>query len=110
MLYFSSFTILVAFTILNLVVAVILDKFVESASDEGLFRNTDFFEILQKKMILDRFISRLKHKVSILWFQWVFWWPRTPIGNMKQGVLPFGGSAPLNGHDLALCQNSDKLK
>ncbi|KAK9823223.1 hypothetical protein WJX72_001160 [[Myrmecia] bisecta] len=65
-LYFSSFMVIGAFVMLNLVIAVILDKFVENASSEGLFRNTDFYEIMSKKMVLDRFMRKLKLKVKEL--------------------------------------------
>ncbi len=50
---------------LNLVIAVIIDQFVESAGREGLFLDNTLFEILHKKMLLDRFLKRLRTKVCI---------------------------------------------
>ena len=54
--YLFSFVVLAQFVMLNLVIAVILSNFVEAASDEGLLQSHDFFEILQRKMVLDRFV------------------------------------------------------
>ena len=60
---------------LNLVIAVIIDQFVESAGREGLFLDNTLFEILHKKMLLDRFLKRLRTKVKVcpclLNFNWL---------------------------------------
>lgn len=60
-----SFIFGVNFVMLNLVIAVIIDQFVESAGREGLFLDNTLFEILHKKMLLDRFLKRLRTKVGI---------------------------------------------
>ncbi|KAK9829920.1 hypothetical protein WJX72_008649 [[Myrmecia] bisecta] len=62
-IYFISFMVMAAYIMINLVIAVILDKFVEQASAEGLFRDNGFWEVLQKQMVLERFLRRLKLKV-----------------------------------------------
>lgn len=62
--YCISFIFGVNFIVLNLVIAVIIDQFVESAGREGLFLDNTLFEILHKKMLLDRFLKRLRTKVS----------------------------------------------
>ena len=64
-IYCISFIFGVNFIMLNLVIAVIIDQFVESAGREGLFLDNTLFEILHKKMLLDRFLKRLRTKVCI---------------------------------------------
>ena len=70
-IYCISFIFGVNFVMLNLVIAVIIDQFVESAGREGLFLDNTLFEILHKKMLLDRFLKRLRTKVpclpAVLW-------------------------------------------
>ena len=65
-IYCISFIFGVNFVMLNLVIAVIIDQFVESAGREGLFLDNTLFEILHKKMLLDRFLKRLRTKVGFL--------------------------------------------
>ena len=65
-IYCISFIFGVNFVMLNLVIAVIIDQFVESAGREGLFLDNTLFEILHKKMLLDRFLKRLRTKVRVL--------------------------------------------
>lgn len=65
-IYCISFIFGVNFVMLNLVIAVIIDQFVESAGREGLFLDNTLFEILHKKMLLDRFLKRLRTKVGLL--------------------------------------------
>lgn len=54
-----------SFVMLNLVIAVILNNFVEAASDEGLLQNSNVFDILQRKMVLDRFSRRMQLKLEM---------------------------------------------
>ena len=63
-IYFVSFLMAATFIMLNLVVAVILDKFVENAALEGLFRTDVLFEVLRKKMLLERFLRLMHTKVG----------------------------------------------
>ena len=74
-IYCISFIFGVNFVMLNLVIAVIIDQFVESAGREGLFLDNTLFEILHKKMLLDRFLKRLRTKVKVcpclLNFNWL---------------------------------------
>ena len=52
-MFFITFIILTSFMLLNLFVAIILDKFVDSAQAEGLLSTASFFDALQRKMLLD---------------------------------------------------------
>lgn len=62
-IYFTTFAAIAGFVLLQLVVAVILEKFVESATSEGLFANNNFFEVMHRKILLDRFMKQLQTKV-----------------------------------------------
>ena len=64
-MFLSSFVVLASFVMLNLVIAVILNNFVEAASDEGLLHSQNFFDILQRKMVLDGFSRRMHHKLKL---------------------------------------------
>ncbi|KAL0023530.1 hypothetical protein WJX79_008642 [Trebouxia sp. C0005] len=89
-IYCISFIFGVNFIMLNLVIAVIIDQFVESAGREGLFLDNTLFEILHKKMLLDRFLKRLRTKVRT-------YQEREQAANKKskrgrrKSVLLFGG-------------------
>ena len=61
--YFVTFIMAATMIMLNLVVAVILDKFVENAALEGLFRTDVLYEVLRKKMLLERFLRLMHTKV-----------------------------------------------
>lgn len=63
-LYFITFIILASFMLLNLFVAVILDKFIDSAQAEGLLSTASFFDALHRKMLLDGFMEKLKAKLD----------------------------------------------
>jgi len=65
-IYFLSFTVIGSFVMLNLIIAVILDQFITAASSEGLLRTDNFFDVLSKKVILDRFLWALKKKLKAL--------------------------------------------
>ncbi|DBB15358.1 TPA: hypothetical protein ACH3X3_003603 [Trebouxia sp. C0006] len=90
-IYCISFIFGVNFIMLNLVIAVIIDQFVESAGREGLFLDNTLFEILHKKMLLDRFLKRLRTKVRT-------YQEREQAANKKakrgrrKSVLLFGGA------------------
>jgi len=62
--YFISFILIGSFVMLNLVIAVILDKFIDSAESEGLLSTNSFFDALQRKMLLDGFIAKLRLKLD----------------------------------------------
>ena len=62
--YFISFIILAAFVMLNLVIAVIIDNFVASAESEGLLKSDSFFDMIQKKMLIDRFVDALTDHIA----------------------------------------------
>jgi len=61
--FFISFMLMGTYVMLNLIIAVVLEKFVDSASKEGLLRTDTLFDILRRKMIMDRFIGRIRTKV-----------------------------------------------
>ena len=63
-LFFITFIILTSFMLLNLFVAIILDKFVDSAQAEGLLSTASFFDALQRKMLLDGFMEKLKARLD----------------------------------------------
>ena len=63
-IYFVTFLMAATMIMLNLVVAVILDKFVENAALEGLFRTDVLYEVLRKKMLLERFLRLMHTKVG----------------------------------------------
>lgn len=62
-IYFVTFIVLGTF-MLSLVIAVILDKFVDSAESEGLLSTNSFFDALQRKMLLDGFLNNLKQRLD----------------------------------------------
>lgn len=62
-IYFTTFAAIGGFVLVQLVVAVILEKFVESATSEGLFAKNNFFEVMHRKILLDRFMKQLQTKV-----------------------------------------------
>ncbi|KAK9863870.1 hypothetical protein WJX84_008306, partial [Apatococcus fuscideae] len=63
-IYFTTFAAIGGFVLVQLVVAVILEKFVESATSEGLFAKNNFFEVMHRKILLDRFMKQLQTKVQ----------------------------------------------
>lgn len=93
-IYCISFIFGVNFVMLNLVIAVIIDQFVESAGREGLFLDNTLFEILHKKMLLDRFLKRLRTKVKLCPCLPSFSWLRY-TGGGGQGLKRGEGSAVL---------------
>jgi hypothetical protein len=63
-LFFISFIFLASFMLLNMFVAIILDKFIDSAQAEGLLSTASFFDALQRKMLLDGFMEKLKARLD----------------------------------------------
>jgi len=63
--YYITFMLFGSFVMLNLIIAVILDKFVDAATNEGLLSTNTFFDALQRKMLLDSFIKKLRKKVAL---------------------------------------------
>ncbi|XRA99340.1 voltage-dependent calcium channel T type alpha-1H [Pycnococcus provasolii] len=61
-LFFISFTVAASLVMLNLIIAVILDQFLSEAGSEGLLQSNNFFDVLRKKMILDRFMLKVAIK------------------------------------------------
>ena len=41
-----------------------VDNFTESAQSEGLLSTASFFDLLQRKMLLDGFVAALKRKLE----------------------------------------------
>ena len=64
-LFFIAFLLLGSMVLLNLIIAVILDRFVDSAASEGLLSTSNFFDAIQRKLLLDGFLNKLKSKVHI---------------------------------------------
>jgi len=63
-IFFVIFRILASFIMLQLIIAIILEKFIEIASDEGMLQVTNIIEIIKRKMVLDRFIANVRYKVA----------------------------------------------
>ena len=63
-LYFITFIVLASFVMLNLILAIILDRFVEAATSEGLLSTNSFFDALHRKMLLDKFLKKLVDKLA----------------------------------------------
>ncbi|GAQ86458.1 T-type voltage-gated Ca2+ channel [Klebsormidium nitens] len=61
--YVLLYTVIMRFMLLNLVLSVILDRFTDSATYEGLLSTDNFFDALQRKMLLDGFVRKLKMKI-----------------------------------------------
>ena len=65
--FFCSFFVMCSFVLQNLVIAVIVDNFIESnagsGSDQG-DHEYDFCEVAHRKMILDRFTNLLNAKLA----------------------------------------------
>lgn len=62
-LYFVTVQVAVNFILLNMMVAMVLEKFVDSASQEGLLDVKHVFDIASRKMMLDSFVRHLKAKI-----------------------------------------------
>lgn len=64
-LFFISFRVIGSFVKLNLIIiAVILDKFLESATEEGITSSIKFLDVMRKRMVLNNFVERLKVKLK----------------------------------------------
>ena len=63
-LFFVTFISFATFILLNLFIAIMLDKFVDAAQGEGLLSTASFFDLLQRKMLLDGFVERLKQRLE----------------------------------------------
>ena len=63
-IYFLSFIIVGNLLMLRLIVAVIIDQFVELAINEGILTSANLFDAVQRKILLDRFVSKLKAKLE----------------------------------------------
>jgi hypothetical protein len=63
-LFYSSFFVLCPYVLQNLVVAVIVDNFVENSDPADLVQDRDFCEVAYRKVILGRFIKRLDTKLT----------------------------------------------
>ena len=61
-LFLISFTVFASLIMLNLIIAVILDQFLSEAGSEGLLQSNNFFDVLRKKMLLDRFVTKVRVK------------------------------------------------
>jgi uncharacterized membrane protein len=46
-MFFCTYIVLATFVMLNLVIAVVLDKFIESAQSEGLLKTNNFLDLLK---------------------------------------------------------------
>ena len=63
-MFFVTFIAFASFILLNLFIAIMLDKFVDAAQGEGLLSTASFFDLLQRKMLLDGFVERLKQRLE----------------------------------------------
>lgn len=64
MAYFSSFLILARYVLLNLIVAVLLEKFLHKAKEENLLEVDTFFSMVRKRFLLDKFQQKMKLAAS----------------------------------------------
>ncbi|XRA96305.1 voltage-dependent calcium channel T type alpha-1G [Pycnococcus provasolii] len=62
--YFISFIIMASYIMLYLVIATMLFYFSENATNESLLSATSFFDALQRKMMLDKFMGKLTKKLG----------------------------------------------
>jgi hypothetical protein len=62
--FFVLFVLIASFVFLGLFVAVMLDEFTENATSEGLLSTSNFFDALQRKMLLDGFMHKLKLRLE----------------------------------------------
>ncbi|XRB09621.1 voltage-gated cation channel [Pycnococcus provasolii] len=64
MAYFSSFLILARYVLLNLIVAVLLEKFLNRAKEENLLEVDTFFAMVRKRFLLSKFEQKMKMAAS----------------------------------------------
>lgn len=63
-LFFMSFILMGSYVLMSLIIAAILDKFTESAVDEGLLSTANIFTTVKRKLLLDTFANKLKMKLA----------------------------------------------
>jgi len=62
--YFISFFCLGGYIMLNVIIAVVLESFVDAALDEGLLGTSTIFETVRRKMLLDAFLRSMRTKIT----------------------------------------------
>lgn len=62
--FFISFIIIGVYVMMNLVIAVILDNFIESAQTEGLLKSNNFVDLLKMVIVLKVFVKMLRLKIQ----------------------------------------------
>ena len=63
-IFFVAFYLGASTILINLFVAVMLDEFVDAAQSEGIMSTASFFDLLQRKMLLDGFVDALKKRLE----------------------------------------------
>eukprot|EP00854_Cymbomonas_tetramitiformis_P007378 gene7378-8789_t len=64
-LFFISFFFASSYLLLNIIIAVVLDNFVENASNEGLLQVDSMFDSVRRKLLMDKFVLRMRQKVKV---------------------------------------------
>jgi len=85
-LFFCAFIVLGTYILLNLIIAVVLDQFVEIAVDEGLLNTEGFFDVLRRKMLLERFTSKLHKRIKTKRAAKKNWKVAQSIMNVEKGA------------------------
>ena len=57
---FFRYLLVTFFVVLNVVIAIVLDQFQTTAGEEGLLTTASFFETVRRKMLLEKFASKLR--------------------------------------------------
>ncbi|GIM16367.1 hypothetical protein Vretimale_19029, partial [Volvox reticuliferus] len=62
--FFCSFVLVAIFIMLNLVIAVVVDNFIDNAQMEGLLKTTNFVDVLKMVITLRVFVLLMRHKID----------------------------------------------
>ncbi|KAK3251509.1 hypothetical protein CYMTET_39150 [Cymbomonas tetramitiformis] len=62
--FFPIYFMMANYLLLNLLIAIVLDKFTEMALEEGLLTNSSVIDLVRRKVMLDKFFMTLKLKVT----------------------------------------------
>ncbi|GLI66096.1 hypothetical protein VaNZ11_009698, partial [Volvox africanus] len=64
--FFCSFVLVAIFIMLNLVIAVVVDNFIDNAQMEGLLKTTNFVDVLKMVITLRVFVLLMRHKIDTI--------------------------------------------
>eukprot|EP00198_Chlamydomonas_reinhardtii_P003576 XP_001692912.1 voltage-gated Ca2+ channel, alpha subunit [Chlamydomonas reinhardtii] len=64
--FFCSFVLLATFIMLNLVIAVVLDNFIDNAQLEGFLKTSNFVDLLRMVITLRVFVRLMRIKIDLL--------------------------------------------